>query len=72
MTDWKEVVSKFERQLDNPDLTNGEREAIEHRIKWITLLNKEKPPVSKTTFYDAVQHRLAHGYSISPASLLQD
>jgi hypothetical protein len=72
MTDWKTIVSRFELQLDNPDLTNGERAAIEHRIKWITLLNREKPSTAPTVYYDAVQQRLAHGYSISPNGLLMD
>jgi hypothetical protein len=71
MTDWKTIVARFERQLDNPDLTNGERAAIEHRIKWITMLNRGKPSRTQSTFLDPVQQRLAHGYSITPASLLR-
>lgn len=71
MTDWKEVVSKFESQLDNPDLTQGERDALKHRIQWITLLNRQKPTMTETVFYDAVQQRLAHGYSLTPNSLLK-
>jgi hypothetical protein len=72
MTDWKTIVSRFERQLDNPDLTDGERAAIEHRIKWIEMLNRQKPSRTETTFCDPVYARLTEdGYSLTPASLLK-
>jgi len=72
MTDWKAIVSRFERELDNPDLTNGERAALEHRIQWITMLNKQKPIRTDTIFCDPIYARLTEdGYSLTPAHLLQ-
>ena len=72
MTNWKEIVSKFERQLDNSDLTTGERDALKHRIKWITMLHREKPSYQPTKATDPVYEALTNpNYRGTPASLLQ-
>jgi hypothetical protein len=72
MTDWIDIVSRFERQLDNPDLTNGERECLEHRIRWITLLHRPKPTYHPSNGTDILLE--AHkdpSYRCTPASMLQ-
>ncbi|MGY8620194.1 hypothetical protein ACN6A9_01255 [Bacillus safensis] len=72
MTDYKQIIEQLKKQNMNPDVPQAQREANELRCKWLEILHKEKPVKVKTVFYDAVQQRLSHGYSISPASLLQD
>lgn len=72
MTDHKQIIERLKQQNMNPDLPQSQREANEHRITWLEILHREKPAKTKTVFYDAVQQRLAHGYSISPNSLLMD
>ena len=72
MNDWKKIIERLNEQKMNPDLTEGEIEALEHRAKWIEILHREKPEKTKTVFYDAIQQRLEHGYSITTASLLRE
>jgi hypothetical protein len=72
MTDHKQIIEHLKQQNMNPDLPQSQREANEHRITWLEILHMEKPSKTKTVYYDAVQQRLAHGYSVSPASLLHD
>lgn len=72
MTDYKEIIKRLEQQNTLPDTTEAQREANIFRIEWLKRLNKEKPSCTTTIFYDAVQQRLAHGYSITPNGLLQD
>ncbi|WP_456273836.1 hypothetical protein [Bacillus sp. AK031] len=70
MTDHKQIIERLKQQNMNPDLPQSQREANEHRITWLEILHKEKHSKTKTVYYDAVQQRLAHGYSVRPASLL--
>lgn len=72
MSECKEIIKQLEAQNALPDTTNAQKESNNHRISWLTRLHKEKPSKTKTVYYDAVQQRLAHGYSVSPASLLND
>jgi hypothetical protein len=72
MTEYQQIIDRLKQQNMNPDLPQAQREANELRCKWLEILHREKPAKVKTVFYDAVQQRLAHGYSISPTSLLMD
>jgi len=71
MLDHLQVIERLKQQNMNPDLPQAQREANELRIQWIKMLHREKPSTTQTVFYDAVQKRLIHGYSITPASLLR-
>lgn len=71
MTDHKQMIERLKQQNMNPDLPQAQREANELRIKWLEILHREKPSKNETVFYDAIQQRLVHGYSITPASLLK-
>jgi len=72
MTDYLQVIERLEQQNMNPNTTEAQRESNSFRIQWLKRLHKEKPAPTKTVFYDAVQERLAHGYSITPNGLLRD
>jgi hypothetical protein len=72
MTDHKQIIERLKQQNMNPDLPQSQREANELRCMWLEILHREKPSKTKTVFYDAVQQRLAHGYSITPNGLLRD
>lgn len=71
MTEYKEIIMQLEAQNALPDTTKAQRECNNHRISWLSRLHKAKPPITETVFYDAVQQRLAHGYSLTPNSLLK-
>lgn len=72
MNDHLQIIERLEIQNMNPDISQGQRDANEHRIQWLKILHKEKPAKTKTVFYDAIRNRLEHGYSITPASLLRE
>jgi hypothetical protein len=72
MAEYKEIIKQLEAQNALPDTTNAQRECNNHRISWLNRLHKAKPSTTETVFYDAVQQRLAHGYSITPNALLHD
>jgi hypothetical protein len=72
MTDYEKIIKRLEQQNMNPDTTAAQKEANNFRVQWLKKLHREKPSVTKTTFYDPIQERLAHGYAISPSSLLHD
>ncbi|MBV7505649.1 hypothetical protein KW850_10315 [Bacillus sp. sid0103] len=72
MTDYKQIIEQLKQQNMNPNTSESQREANSFRVKWLEMLHKEKPAPTKIVFYDAVQQRLAHGYSITPNKLLHD
>lgn len=73
MLDHIQIIARFKDQLMNPDLTEGERDALQHRITWLEMLHRPKPTYKPTNGTDILLEALKDpNYRCTPNSLLNN
>ncbi|MEH7023636.1 hypothetical protein [Priestia megaterium] len=71
MLDYEKLIKRLEDENTRVDVTDAQKEVNKHRIKWIRMVNRPKPPVTPYIRFNLVEEKLKNpDFQWSPNSLM--
>lgn len=74
MMDYEKLIEKLEDENKRVDISPAQKEVNLHRINWIKLVNRPKPPVDQpyTPLNPIVEKIKNSNFQLNPNALLRD
>lgn len=73
MLDYEKLIKRLEDENKRVDVSDAQKEVNLHRIKWIKLVNRPKPPVTPYVRLNMAEEKLKNpDFQLNVNTLLRD